>query len=72
MMARGEAVCRRWGAWGIFAGRFFGPARAVVPLVAGIFRLPRLPFQLANVASALVWAFVLLAPGAGLLTWLDR
>ena len=49
-----------------------GPARALVPLFAGILGLARLPFQLANVASALVWAFVLLAPGAGLLTWLDR
>ncbi len=34
--------------------------------------MSRLPFQLANVASAAVWAFVLLAPGAGLLTWFDK
>jgi membrane protein DedA with SNARE-associated domain len=40
-----------------------------VPLVAGIFDMPRLRFQLANVASALIWAVGILAPGAGLLEW---
>ncbi|GJD51547.1 Inner membrane protein YabI [Methylobacterium crusticola] len=67
MVEKGEAFCRRWGAWGIFLGRFVGPARAVVPLVAGVAALPRLPFQVANLTSAFVWAFVWLAPGAGLL-----
>ncbi|TXM94228.1 DedA family protein, partial [Methylobacterium sp. WL122] len=44
----------------------------VVPLIAGMFGVARLPFQLANVLSAIVWAFVLLAPGAGLLAWFQR
>lgn len=70
MMEKGEAFTRRWGAPGIFLGRFFGPARAFVPLVAGIFEMPRLPFQVANVASAVVWAAGLLTPGAGLMEWL--
>jgi membrane protein DedA with SNARE-associated domain len=60
---RGERFFRRWGVWSIFLGRFFGPVRAVVPLVAGVFEMPMLLFQLANVSSAMVWAFVLLAPG---------
>ncbi len=34
-----------------------------MPLVAGIFEMPRGPFQLANVGSALVWAFLLLQSG---------
>jgi membrane protein DedA with SNARE-associated domain len=72
LMAKAEAFIGRWGIAAVALGRFFGPARALVPLFAGILGLSRLPFQLANVASALVWAFVLLAPGAGLLTWLDR
>ncbi|MDF2998793.1 MAG: associated Golgi protein-like protein [Xanthobacteraceae bacterium] len=61
---RGEAFFHRWGAWSVFIGRFFGPLRAIVPLIAGIFGMPNWQFQLANVASALIWAFVLLAPGA--------
>ena len=44
----------------IFIGQFFGPLRAVVPLMAGIFAMPYWPFQLANVTSAFVWAAVVL------------
>jgi membrane protein DedA with SNARE-associated domain len=47
----------------IFIGRFFGPLRASVPLVAGIFRMHYWPFQIVNFTSALVWAFVLLTMG---------
>ncbi|WP_018262174.1 DedA family protein [Methylobacterium sp. WSM2598] len=71
MMETGETFCRRWGAWGIFLGRFIGPARAVVPLIAGIFVVGRIPFQIANVTSGFVWAFVWLAPGAGLFGWME-
>lgn len=69
MVARGETFLARWGAASVAVGRFFGPARAVVPLIAGMFGVARLPFQIANVTSAIVWAFVLLAPGAGLIEW---
>jgi membrane protein DedA with SNARE-associated domain len=70
MIVVGERFFLRFGAWAIFIGRFFGPARAVVPLIAGIFRMPQVLFQSANVTSAFVWAFVLLAPGAGLAKYL--
>ncbi|CAO4132532.1 DedA family protein [Methylorubrum extorquens] len=68
-VARAEAFCRRWGAGAVALGRFFGPIRAVIPLVAGVFGVRRVPFQVANIASALAWAFILIAPGAGLMTW---
>jgi membrane protein DedA with SNARE-associated domain len=45
------------------SGRFFGPLRASVPLVAGIFDMPFWRFQIANVTSAFVWAAVLLTLG---------
>ena len=63
LVRRGEDFCRRWGVWAVVIGRFFGPARAFVPLVAGIFEMPRVQFQLANVGSALVWAYLLLTVG---------
>ena len=69
---RAEDFLRRWGAGAVAIGRFFGPVRAVIPLIAGTFGVNRLPFQIANVLSAIVWAFVLLAPGAGLLSWLQN
>ena len=53
----------RWGVLAIFIGRFFGPLRASVPLVAGIFRMPYWSFHVANFTSAFVWAGVLLTLG---------
>lgn len=63
MIPRGESFIKRWGILGIFVGRFSGPLRASVPLVAGIFEMPYWPFQIANVTSAFVWAAVLLTLG---------
>jgi membrane protein DedA with SNARE-associated domain len=60
---------------GIFIGRFFGPLRAAVPLIAGIFEMPYWRFQLANFSSAFVWAAVLLTIGdviSKALQWLLR
>lgn len=72
MVQRGHLFFERWGAWGVFIGRFFGPLRAVVPLVAGICRMPSGKFQLANASSAAVWAFGILAPGALGIPWLAQ
>jgi membrane protein DedA with SNARE-associated domain len=60
---RGEAFVKKWGVPGIFIGRFFGPLRASVPLIAGIFEMPFWRFQVANFSSAFVWAAVLLTIG---------
>jgi membrane protein DedA with SNARE-associated domain len=63
MIPKGEAFIRKWGALGIFIGRFSGPLRASVPLVAGIFEMPWWRFQVANFTSAFLWAAVLLLLG---------
>lgn len=60
---RGEAFMKKWGVPGIFIGRVFGPLRASVPLIAGIFEMPFWRFQVANFSSAFVWAAVLLTIG---------
>ncbi|HET8995766.1 MAG TPA: hypothetical protein VFN42_03780, partial [Acetobacteraceae bacterium] len=67
---RGHAFFQRWGVGSVFLGRFFGPLRSVVPLIAGICGMPQLLFQLANVSSALVWATLILAPGVFGVRWL--
>jgi membrane protein DedA with SNARE-associated domain len=64
LLLRGENFIRKYGIYSIFISRFFGPLRASVPLVAGILAMPWWPFQAANFTSALLWAAVLLAPGA--------
>ncbi|SRR5581483_1407012 len=63
LIPRGERFVTRWGVLAIFIGRFFGPLRASVPLVAGIFKMPYWHFQFANFTSAFVWAAVLLTLG---------
>ncbi len=66
LIPRGERFMKTWGIAGIFIGRFFGPLRASVPLIAGIFEMPFWRFQIANVLSAFVWAAVLLTLGDGI------
>lgn len=63
LIPKGENFVKKWGALGIFIGRFSGPLRATVPLVAGIFAMPFWRFQFANITSALLWAAVLLTLG---------
>ena len=63
LLTKSEAFIHRWGAPAVFIGRFFGPLRASVPLVAGIFHMPYWQFQLANFTSAFLWAGVLLTIG---------
>ena len=63
MIPMGEEFIKNWGALGIFIGRFSGPLRASVPMVAGIFEMPFWRFQIANFVSAFVWAATLLLLG---------
>jgi len=59
---KGLHFFHNWGPWAIFIGRFLGPFRATVPLVAGMSELEFWPFQIANGASAVIWAYLILAP----------
>jgi membrane protein DedA with SNARE-associated domain len=63
LIPRGERFVTRWGPLAIFIGRFSGPLRAAVPLVAGIFAMPYWRFQAANFVSAFVWVAMLLTLG---------
>lgn len=65
LLPRGHVFFEKWGAWAIVIGRFFGPLRAAVPLVAGIVHMDWWKFQIANFSSAFLWAFVLLVFGDG-------
>ncbi|VAX07858.1 DedA protein [hydrothermal vent metagenome] len=62
-LERGIAFFQRYGGKSVAIGRFFGPVRAVIPLVAGMLGMPPGRFVAANVASALVWAPAYLLPG---------
>lgn len=60
LLPRGIRFFARYGGISVFVGRFFGPLRAVIPLAAGILRMPPAAFRVANIGSALIWAPVLL------------
>jgi membrane protein DedA with SNARE-associated domain len=64
LLPKAHRFFERWGVGGVFFGRFLGPLRATVPLAAGIAGMDFVWFQLANVASAFLWAAALLAPGS--------
>lgn len=62
-VAKARLFFHRYGFISVFFGRFIGPLRATVPLVAGVMQMNRKTFQAANIASALLWVLMLLAPG---------
>ena len=64
MIPRSKALFDKWGAIGVFMGHFFGPVRAVIPVVAGMYQLQPFKFWAANIVSSCLWAFGILAPGA--------
>lgn len=63
MVARARLFFRRYGFAAIFIGRFLGPIRATIPLVAGVMDMDHRRFQLANISSAILWVPVTFAPG---------
>ncbi len=74
LVARGHEFFTRWGGMAIVVGRFVGPGRVVVPMLAGTLGVQPRAFHLANWLSAVVWAPLLLAPtaiGAWLTAWLE-
>ena len=62
-VARARHFFYRYGMLSIFAGRFLGPLRAILPTVAGVMKMRHGRFQVANILSAIVWIPVMLLPG---------
>ncbi|WP_348814425.1 bifunctional DedA family/phosphatase PAP2 family protein [Halomonas sp. H10-59] len=62
-LARGARFFQRHGPLSVLLGRFVGPVRPIVPLVAGILRMPPTTFTWANLGSALLWAPAYILPG---------
>lgn len=72
MLEQGVTFFQRHGTASVALGRFIGPIRAVIPLVAGMMGMSPTRFLLANVLSAIVWAPVYLLPGIALGTAMDQ
>lgn len=62
-MENGEKFFTRHGGKSIIIGRFFGPLRAMVPLIAGMMNMHPWHFLAFNIASAIAWAPFYILPG---------
>jgi len=62
-LALGERFFLKHGGKSIFIGRFVGPIRPVLPLIAGMLGMSQLRFTLFNALSALLWAPFYILPG---------
>lgn len=71
LITQSQEFFETYGAFGVFLGHFFGPVRAVIPVVAGMFNMREIPFQIANVLSAFIWATGVIGPSFYLVTFKD-
>jgi membrane protein DedA with SNARE-associated domain len=56
LLRSGHGFFVKYGGMSVFLGRFFGPVRACIPLVAGMMDMRPRDFWIANVGSAVIWA----------------
>ncbi|WP_028454238.1 DedA family protein [Chitinilyticum litopenaei] len=63
LLVQARRVLRRHGGGGIFAGRFIGPTRPVLPMVAGMLAMPPRRFFPACALACLFWTPAYLLPG---------
>lgn len=59
----GKHYFEKHGGKSVIIGRFFGPLRSIIPIIAGILRMNRWHFLLANIISGIGWAILYLIPG---------
>jgi membrane protein DedA with SNARE-associated domain len=71
-LQRTHRFIERWGVAAIIFARFFGPARAFAPLVAGTAGMPVARYAIANVAGAIAWSFVFVTIGEQAVAAWDR
>ncbi|GGX90741.1 hypothetical protein GCM10007160_17760 [Litchfieldella qijiaojingensis] len=62
-LARGARFFQRYGTLSVIFGRFVGPVRPIVPMIAGMLHMSPWSFGWANVLSALLWAPAYVLPG---------
>jgi undecaprenyl-diphosphatase len=59
----GEIYFNKYGSISVMIGRFIGPLRPVLPMIAGMLKMPAPQFVSFNVLSSLIWAPVYILPG---------
>jgi membrane protein DedA with SNARE-associated domain len=62
-LAYGKDYFANHGIKSILIGRFFGPIRSIIPLIAGMLHMTKYKFFITNFFAAVSWAMVYLIPG---------
>jgi membrane protein DedA with SNARE-associated domain len=62
-IAKAEDFFAKHGSKSVFLGRFVGPMRPIVPVVAGMMRLKPIKFFLSCVVASALWAPIYMLPG---------
>jgi len=60
---KGENFFLQHGSLSVFIGRFAGPIRAVLPLIAGMMGMPIIRFIIIDIIAGILWAAAYLIPG---------
>ena len=63
LLLQARHVLRHHGPVGIFVGRFLGPTRPVLPMVAGMLSMPPRRFMPACILACLLWSPLYFLPG---------
>ena len=63
LLIRAEKFFHSHGGKSVFMGRFVGPTRAMIPMVAGMLKMPLSRFLFAALPSAVIWAVGYMIPG---------
>lgn len=59
----GKQFFMKHGGKSVVIGRFIGPLRSIIPVIAGIMNMPKLLFFIANSISAVGWSILYVMPG---------
>ncbi len=59
----GELFFQKHGGKSVIIGRFFGPIRSFVPLIAGFLHMNPVYFTIAVIPAAILWAIFYMTPG---------
>lgn len=63
VLAYGKQYFVQHGGKSVLIGRFAGPLRAIIPVIAGMMRMNQRRFLIANIISAVGWSILYVIPG---------
>ncbi|MCH9756034.1 MAG: VTT domain-containing protein [Gammaproteobacteria bacterium] len=59
----GQTYFESHGGKSVLLGRFIGPLRSIIPVIAGMLKMKRVQFLVANIISGIAWSVVYITPG---------